>query len=192
MAYSCNLGTGQQVFVDNRGRQTIVTTMGVGPGQQQQSSTGFSTGRWMAPPMLYRTANGFVLQLESETGHHYVQLQGSSMSAMAGPPSLGNAQGMQMQQAMAMPEPSLEPLSHMPAMEPMQPMQPMKMGDMEMQANPMQMRMGNMAMSMGSATSAASAAEHSPASGQKKFCSQCGSAVQPSDRFCSNCGHQLG
>ena len=56
-----------------------------------------------------------------------------------------------------------------PKFQPMPPMTPMA---------PMQMRMGNMEMQMGKPLG-------------RRFCSQCGHGVEPSDRFCPQCGHQL-
>ena len=76
----------------------------------------------------------------------------------------------------------------------------------------MAMSMGNMAMSMGSAqappqeisrqpgaTGQTSASRHETSqdeSGEasekvKRFCAQCGAAIQPNDRFCAYCGAQL-
>lgn len=200
MAYQCNLGNGQQVFVYNQDNQTIVTLSGTLPGQQQQSSSGFSTGKWTALPILYRNAGGFILRIESDRGPHYVQLQGSSMSAVGSTPNLENAQALPMQPAEHPPgatmesmnpmEPMkpMEPMEPMKPMKPMEPMKPMKMGDMEMRMNPMEMRMGNMAMSMGESTP--SKGESTP-SYRQNFCPQCGAPVKENDRFCANCGHRL-
>lgn len=186
MAYLCNLGTGQQVYLENQGTQTIVTIMSGGPGQQQQASSSFSTGRWTEPPTMFRTDKAVILRINSETGQHFVQLQGSSMGVMSQSPSLSNAQQLQVQQTSSavsgqQPMPPMQPMQPMP---PMPPMQPMKMGDMEMSMNPMQMRMGNMEMSMGKSS------DLSEGSG-RHFCTQCGNPVQPSDRFCANCGNRL-
>jgi hypothetical protein len=63
----------------------------------------------------------------------------------------------------------------------MQPMTPMKMGNMQMSANPMTMQMGDMRLSMGNATPPDT----------RKFCTQCGAAINAGDRFCGSCGHQL-
>lgn len=181
MAYLCNLGNGQQVFVDNQDNQTIVTFTGTLPGQQQQSSSGFSTGKWTALPILYRNAGGFILRIDSDRGPHYVQLQGSSMSAMSAPPNLETAEVIPMQTAEPPPVAKMEPMKPMEPMEPMKPMKPMKMGDMEMRMNPMEMRMGNMSMSRGESTP----------SYQQNFCPQCGAPLKENDHFCANCGHRL-
>jgi hypothetical protein len=184
MAYMCNLGNGQQVVVENQDNQTIVTLSGRGPGQQQQASTGFSTGKWTALPVLYREGGGFILRLETDRGPHYVQLQGSSMSAIGTTPHLGNAEVMPLQ-TLDRPQGGtmnpMEPMQPMKPMQPMNPMEPMKMGDMEMRMNPMEMRMGKMNMSMG---------DSSP-SYRQNFCSQCGAPVKENDRFCANCGNRL-
>ncbi len=179
MAYLCNLGTGQQVYLDNQGTQTIVTIMSGGPGQQQQASSGVSTGRWTEPPTVFRTDNGVILRINSETGQHFVQLQGSSMGVMSQSPSLSNAQQLQVQQTSSSasgqqpmqpmkPMEPMQPMQPMQPMEPMKPMQPMKMGDMEMSMNPMQMKMGNMELSMGKS----SASSQSQSGSGRHFCSQ--------------------
>jgi hypothetical protein len=187
MPYVCELGTGQRVYLDNQGGQTLITIASGTPGQQQQSSSGFQTGNWTSPPSIYRTGNGVILKIETARGEHFVQLQGSSMSVMGGTPSLGSAQQMSVQRVSSTPAssmPSMEPMKPMEPMQ-MQPMEPMKMGDMEMNMNPMQMRMGNMEMKMGESSSSSSSS-----SGQR-FCSHCGASVKPDDRFCGSCGHQL-
>ena len=203
MAYTCELGSGQRLYLDNSGAQTAVTLASGSAGQQQQSSSQFTTGTWTAPPALFRTQQGVIVQLTTAQGVHHLQLQGNQLGMMSQSPALGNAQQMQMSsgvampgnamppmQPMASPQP-MQPMSPMEPMQPMTPMQPMKMGDMEMSANPMQMRMGNMAMQMGNTASSSAASSSAASAGKAKFCSQCGTPVQPSDRFCSNCGHQL-
>ncbi|ACK64251.1 conserved hypothetical protein [Rippkaea orientalis PCC 8801] len=176
MVYACELGNSQTVYLNNQGNQTTITVASVGVGQQQQSSTSFLTGQWLSPPQLYRTGNGVILKITTATGESYIQLQGNNISLMGRTPGLGNAQQMQIHQVTNIPNtmPSMQP------MEPMQPMQAIKMGDMQMNMNPMEMRMGNMQMKMG---------EHPQPSPQ--FCSQCGAKVQGGDRFCSSCGHRL-
>ncbi|WP_204139339.1 zinc-ribbon domain-containing protein [Halomicronema sp. CCY15110] len=211
MAYTCELGSGQRLYLENVGEQTAVTLASGSAGQQQQSGSQFPTGTWTAPPELFRTQQGVVIQLTTAQGTHHLQLQGNQLGVMSQSPALGNAQQMQMSSGVAMPGnamppmqpmgatqpmPPMSPMQPMEPMQPMQPMQPMKMGNMEMNANPMQMRMGNMAMQMGNAASSSAASSNTASSGaaspgKAKFCSQCGTAVQPSDRFCANCGHQL-
>jgi hypothetical protein len=183
MAYVCELGAGQQVYLDNLGTQTVVTSTCSSSGQQQQSSSSFLTGAWISPPLLFSTPQGTIIKLVTDRGEYHIQVQGHSMGLMGSPVSLGQAQQMQVRQTTAMPEPVMRPME---AMQPMQPMQPMQMGNMSMNANPMEMRMGDMEMRM-PGIAAPPAAE--PAT--RRFCSQCGSAIAPEDRFCSHCGHRL-
>jgi zinc-ribbon domain len=195
MAYACELGTGQRIYLDHQGTQTIVTTMSGGPGQQQQSSTGFHTGSWTAPPEIFQTTGGAVLKITTAQGEHFIYIQGSSMQVMGGTPSLSGSQQMQVQQVASVPTSSLPPMEpmkpmdmggmQMSPMKPMEPMKPMKMGGMQM--NPMEMRMGDMEMRMGSPTASSTPNTPNP----RRFCSQCGTAVEPEDRFCSSCGHRL-
>lgn len=177
MAYVCEIGTGQRVYLENQGTQTIVTTASTSPGQQQQSSHSFATGSWTVTPESFHTGNGIVLKITSSQGQYFIQLQGSSMRVMGEPPSLQGSQQVQLQQVDRTPTTSMSPMQ---PMKPIEPMQPRKMGDMEMKMNPMQMRIGSMEMQMGA-----------PDASKSRFCSQCGTQVSPSDRFCSACGHRL-
>ncbi|MGC9502783.1 zinc ribbon domain-containing protein [Baaleninema sp.] len=189
MAYVCELGSNQRVYLDNRGTQTVVTTVSSGAGQQQQSSSGFDTGAWTSPPMMYRTPDGVVLQVRTERGDRTIQIQGQQMQSQ----TAAQPERIPLNEVDEMPaasEPSMEPMKPMEPMQPMQPMQPMKMGDMEMNANPMEMRMGNMEMKMGSPPSMGGQTGGQTGS-QRRFCSQCGAPVQAGDRFCGSCGNRL-
>ncbi|MBE9169248.1 zinc ribbon domain-containing protein [Pleurocapsales cyanobacterium LEGE 06147] len=176
MAYVGELDTGQKIYLENQGTQTLITSIFSGSGQQQQSSNSISTGSWTAEPEMYKTSNGVIVEITTAGGKYCVQIQGSSMSVMNETPSLSKERQMQMRQVES------TPASSMP---PMEPMKPMKMGDMEMKMNPMEMRMGNMQMRMGSSTS------DEIHQSKRRFCSQCGESVHPNDRFCSSCGHRL-
>lgn len=178
MAYICDLGSGSQVYLDNQGTQTMITISYHLPGQQQQSSSSLSTGIWTADPEAYQTPTGIVLKITTAQRTQFFGLQGNRVGAIAQSPALETAQPMQVQQIETMPS------SPMPSMQPMQPMQPMTMGNMQMSMDPMEMHMGNMEMRMGSAAPA------TPATG-KRFCTQCGTQTDPSDRFCASCGHAL-
>ncbi|MGI0493152.1 zinc ribbon domain-containing protein [Alkalinema pantanalense CENA528] len=136
--------------------------------------------------------------------------QTATMTGMQPMPGMQPIPEMQPMPGMQ-PIPEMQPMKSMPGMQPMQPMQPMRMGDMQMNSNPMEMRMGNMEMRMGNPTANASVSSASAASNvsssvsssvastgsssaelnAKRFCTQCGNAVQPTDRFCASCGHQL-
>lgn len=176
MAYVCEFRNGQTVYLDNQGTRTIVTTVNQTPGQQQQSSNGFQTGNWTATPQIHPIASGVIIKLTTDQGEHYLQVQGSSMGMIQSSPDLEQSPQLPLEEVDHL------PTANLPSMQPMKPMQPMKMGNMEMNMNPMEMKMGNMEMKMGS---------HPTSSGKRQFCSQCGSAIKPDDRFCSSCGHQL-
>ena len=202
MAYLCELETGQRVYLDNQGTQTIVTISSSQPGQQQQASNSMATGAWTAPPEAYRTGAGAVFKISTAQGDQFIQIQGSSVGVMGAIPPLGGAQPMQVQQTATLPTPTAQPMRPMEPMQsvqpmqpmepmqpvqPMQPMEPMQMGDMQMSSNPMEMRMGNMEMRMGSQSAA-----QQPAAKPRQFCNQCGAKLEPGDRFCSSCGNALG
>ncbi|MCX5963097.1 MAG: zinc ribbon domain-containing protein [Cyanobacteria bacterium] len=197
MIYSCDLPSGQTLYLENQGEMTNATVLMKQSGQQQQSGSSVMTGAWQIPPQVFLMGGGAVVRLTTARGVWSLMVQGMGLSVQSGVVEVGDQ---------VMP---LTPLSQMPnvasssfSMQPMQPMQPMTM-------NPMQMQMGNMGMSMGGASSqasssvsegnsvgngAASPSRDSPgkASSNVKFCSQCGTGVKVGDRFCSSCGHSLG
>lgn len=174
MAYIGNIGTDQQVRVENRETQTVVSLVGSGLSQQQSQRNSFTTGSWVLPPTLFRTTNGYVLRIEGTQSQIFVGLQAGGMSTLETAPSLVDTDVLPLEQVAAEAHSTPQPLD---SMQPMQPMQPMEMKPME----PMQMQMGNMRMQMGGPE---------PKSA-KRFCSQCGHAVDQSDRFCSDCGNRL-
>ena len=188
--YLGNLGSGQQVYLENQGTQTIVTLFSSSPGQQQSQSNSFQTGFWVQPPALFRTASGVILQIHTQSGNHFVRLQTSGMTSVNETPSLSNAENIPLQQteknpASTMPSmPPMQPMEPMKPMEPIKPMEPLRMGNMEMQMSPrMQMRMGNMELQM------PPLGTETPAKGG--FCTQCGNQLSAEDKFCGKCGHQV-
>ncbi|KAM3110779.1 zinc-ribbon domain-containing protein [Phormidesmis sp. 146-33] len=174
MAYLCDLGTGQQLRVENQGTQTIVTLTSSSTGQQQSQQSSVQTGEWQLPPTLFRTATGLILRIEAAQGHTFISLQSNSISLLKGLPSMVKADVLPLQQT--------SDSAPFKPMEPMKPLEPMKMGNMQMKSSPMEMRMGNMQMKMGNSSTIPST---------KRFCSQCGERVGVSDRFCAHCGSQL-
>ncbi|WP_275993834.1 zinc ribbon domain-containing protein [Argonema antarcticum] len=176
IAYIGDLGSGQQVYIENQEPQTAITLISSSPGQQQSQSSSFQTGTWTKPPALFRSATGFVLQIEGTEGSRFVRLQANGISSFSETPSLSNAEVIPLQQVEKSPQPPMQP------MKPMEPMKPI--GDMEMRMSPnMEMRMGNMEMRMGSVEEETAAT--------KRFCTECGKVVGEVDRFCTHCGHRL-
>jgi hypothetical protein len=184
MAYIGNLGTGQQLHIENQGTQTRVTLTSRSTGQQQSQSSSFETGNWSVPPTLFRTPAGFILRIESTSGQCFVQIQANSLSTMPSPPPLAHADTITLDRVADTSTSSQQSMQFTPMepMKPMEPLPPLKMGDMEMRMNPMEMRMGNMELRMG---------EKSPTQSGQRFCSQCGQSVKSGDRFCGSCGHRL-
>lgn len=193
MAYTCDLGPGQSLYLENNGEQTAIVLSSSGMGQQQQSTNQFITGTWTAPPELYQAQQSIVIKLQTAQGTHYLQLQGNQLSVISQAPSLDHAQPIPMTAGASASSNSQPSITPMPPMAPLHPMKPMKMGDMEMHAQPMEMRMGNMTLRMNdsSAGDNRQATSHSTTQSKTNFCSQCGTPVQPHDRFCANCGHRL-
>ncbi|WP_448604896.1 zinc ribbon domain-containing protein [Thermoleptolyngbya sp.] len=191
MAYVTDLGAGQRLWIESRDRLTVFTLLSASAGQQQSQRMSIETGTWAARPQVFRTAGSVVVQLDTENGLRFVQVQGSQVQSLNGVPVLSGAEVLPVQETTEDPMQPLPPMEPMKPMEPMQPLppmppmgsgQPLQMGDMAMCLNPMQMKMGRLEMRMGSA-------ESQP---QQRFCTQCGSAVQMGDRFCAQCGHRLG
>ncbi len=162
MAYRCDRTANTQLYLDHQGTQTSVTLVNTHPGGQQQSSSSFHTGAWIAAPEVFATPEGVVIELKTAAGKRWIQVQGTQMAMISTAPTLQHPIPLQW-------------------VQPMEPMKPMQMGNMEMGFSPMTMKMGNMEMKMGT-----------PATSLQKFCSQCGASVKPEDRFCSSCGHRLG
>lgn len=180
MAYKTQLGTSQQLYIDNQGEQTLLTLVSSSANQQQSQRSAFPTGEWLMPPALFRLGAAFVLRVESAQGPSFFGIQGQSISALATPPSLKNAEVMPLQQvseaeAAQQNSVSFSPMEPMQPMQPIKPIEPMKMGNMEM-------RMGNMEMRMPGQT---------PQKSPTQFCPQCGESVGERDRFCRHCGYRL-
>ena len=171
MVMYSELPTGQRLYLDNQGIQTIVTLASGASGQQQQSSSSFTTGVWTKEPEIQITPQGVIVNIITATGNHSVHIQGTSIS-LSSPNAFAASQSSQSS--------SVSPAPMAP-MTPMTPMTPMKMGNMSMNLSPMAMEMGDMKMSMGDAKTVS----------KTRFCSQCGAKVAATDRFCSSCGHQL-
>jgi hypothetical protein len=201
MAYQLELQAGQTLVLDNRGTQTVITLASHGPGQQQQASQSLTTGTWISPPEAYRTAEGVLIRLRTAEGDRILQIQQQQIRVLNQIPLGLNLQAIPLQERESV-APAMQPMKPMQPMQ-MQPMQPMgklSMGDMHMSLDPMEMRMGDMTLSMGSSSASNPASDTSPTSppepadpsaSQRRFCSQCGARVQPSDRFCASCGHSL-
>lgn len=184
MVYGGELGNGQQIYLSNQGDQTTITLVRSGIGQQQQASSSFHTGAWVAPPVILRTPQGFRVRLQTAMGEQYVVIQGDRMGMSASAFTSGTAEMLPLQPLEVSESVGINPMEPMPSLEPMP---PLKMGNMQMRMNPMEMKMGNMAMKMGPPLSQAATVKGTP-----QFCSQCGARVKSSDRFCCHCGHELG
>ncbi|MBE9136815.1 zinc ribbon domain-containing protein [Nodosilinea sp. LEGE 07088] len=185
MPYQYDFGPGQRLYLDNSGDITTITLASGSAGQQQQSSTQVQTGPWVEMPQIAKAGSGAIVRCITPQGTFIWQVQGMQIAA-AQATAWPADQAQPMQPVVAMPPPAMQP---MPPMQPMAPMQmgdmqmgDMQMGDMQMSANPMTMRMGNMTLGMEKTAA--------PTPSAQKFCTQCGAAVEPSDRFCGSCGHQ--
>jgi len=155
MPYVSELGTGQLVYLENQGEQTIFTIVNSSAGQQQQSSNSFTTGTWTAPPQILQTSTSVLLKIFTTRGEQVIQIRGNSTTVRT------DAKILPLEEIESIPTVNLEP---------MQPMKPMNMGGMSL-------KMGNMEMSMGNTDSTTkrfcSNCGTSVKSGDR-FCSSCG------------------
>ena len=188
MTYLANLGVNQQLYIENRGSQTLLTLISSSSGQQQSQSSSLETGSWTAPPSLFRTNGSFLLRIDSAKGQHFIQIQASGFNSLDTAPSLTNADVISLEKVSETATSSQNSLEFEPMkpMQPMKPMKPMKLGDMSMGVNPMEMRMGNMYMRMPQDSTTESSSQSN-----QHFCTQCGNSVKAGDRFCGHCGHKL-
>ncbi len=191
MAYVCDLGNGQRLYLDTQELQTIVTIASSSVGQQQQATNNLQTGAWTSSPEVYRTFEGIVVKLQTANGNQFIQIQGSSMGLATSAPALSQAEQLPTQQTHVPDSPMqpIQPMEPMKPIQPIQPMEPMTMEPMQMNLKPMEMKMGDMEMRMG-AMSAGSTNAATPTP-TRQFCSQCGASIKPSDRFCASCGHKI-
>ncbi|ELR96380.1 zinc ribbon domain-containing protein [Gloeocapsa sp. PCC 73106] len=119
MPYVSQLGTGQQVYLDNQGDNTIFTIVSSSPGQQQQASNTFTTGPWTSPPEILQTPSSIMVKIYTAKGEQTLQVHGNNMSMVNA--NLNNTQKLRIQEIDSMPRPIMSP------MKPMEPMKPMKM-----------------------------------------------------------------
>jgi NADH pyrophosphatase NudC (nudix superfamily) len=199
-AYRCELASNQVLYLSNEGAMSAITLVSSSAGQQQQSSSHFTTGQWVAPPALYCLDSVNLVIIATAQNTYYLHIQGNQTQLSTGP--LPASLAAQLSQAQPAPM-QREPAPAAPSMPPMKPMSPMR--PMQMHRNPMSMSMGDMQMSMGEmhtaqssshssthgSTHSSTAASEADAAKVKRFCAQCGSAVQPGDRFCAYCGDRL-
>jgi hypothetical protein len=51
-------------------------------GQQQNQSTGFTTGGWSKPPELFRTRENLALRVEGKNGVQFIGVHGDQIESM--------------------------------------------------------------------------------------------------------------
>ena len=179
MAYVGELRAGSSIYIENQEHQTTVTAVISLPGQQQQTSHSLTTGRWTTSPELFCSPQGAVIKVSTAQGHYYLQVQNQRIGQVETMPSPQTLEPIPLQQVVQAPTTNMPPMPSMP---------PLEMGNMSMNMQPMQMHMGNMHMSVGTASTATYS---SSTPNSNKFCRQCGTAIEATDKFCANCGHRL-
>jgi hypothetical protein len=92
MAYACDIGNGQRLLVQNDGDNTQVALSSSDSGQEQNQSTGFSTGKSSKAPELLRISENLVLRLESKSGVEFIGVHGNQIESMRSEPALENAE----------------------------------------------------------------------------------------------------
>jgi len=144
-AYKYDITPHQTLYIGGQGLMTVIILQSGGPGQQQQSSQQFSTGKWTAVPLLYALSDRSIVIISTLQETYTLQIQGSQTQMSAG--ALSGALEALISQTAPSPLQKINsmPEATMPSMQPMAPMQPMNMT-----MKPMSMNMGNMGMTMAS------------------------------------------
>ena len=119
MTYAYDLENGQRLLVQNAGDDTNVALSSGDSGQQQNQSTGFSTGKWSKAPELFRISEKLVLRIESKSGVKVISIDGNQIESMRSEPDLKNAEKLTLKE-------SDENIARMKPMEPIKPMEPME------------------------------------------------------------------
>jgi hypothetical protein len=185
MMYLAHLNPNQQLTLENKGSQTLITLTSSSSGQQQSQSSSLETGNWTTPPTLFQNNNNFILRIDTVNGQHFIQLQSNNFNTLTTTPSLMNAEIIPFQKVAPQTTSTQSSISFQP-LQPLEPMKPMQLNDMSMNINPMEMRMGNMYLRMPS-----NSQQESTSTSKQHFCTQCGNLVKIGDRFCANCAHKL-
>lgn len=124
MGLKATLADGQHLLVENKEGQTHITLHSGGDGSKQSQGDSFQTGEWSKTPILSKTKDGFVLQIEADGKSHYFQLQNNAIDQLDNAPSLDGAENVSLEKAsdeeIAKSKP--EPMKPMTPMEPMKPM----------------------------------------------------------------------
>jgi len=127
MSLKATLADGQQLLVENKEGQTHITLHSGGDGSKQSQGDSFQTGEWSKTPVLSKTKDGFVLQIEADGKTHSFQLQNNAIDQLDNVPSLAGAEDVSLEKAsdeeIAKSKP--EPMKPMTPMKPMEPMKPM-------------------------------------------------------------------
>ncbi|MBM3458395.1 MAG: hypothetical protein FJX77_07675 [Armatimonadetes bacterium] len=187
--FQAELSPGVVVTVTNAGEQTQISLVGSAPGQQQAQQTGFTSGRWSAPPRLFRYGSGFALRLTAPKGPAVVEISARGIEGLTWIPELSGEIPMSEK-----PDPPtgvgfrhwepLPPLAPLPGLAPME----MRMGG----GMVMQMGVGAGEVSLGDARPpAAPTSDPAAPAAEKRFCTACGRARASEDRFCGGCGARL-
>ncbi|AFY93202.1 hypothetical protein [Chamaesiphon minutus] len=79
MRYHWELDSGHQISIDNQGAQTVITVLQSSVGQQQHTSSSFTTGTWSVPPEMTLTPTGGLVKIITASGESSVQIQGNSI-----------------------------------------------------------------------------------------------------------------
>ena len=130
MHYSCDLGDGRQLHLDNDGGHTSVTLASGGESQRQSQGQGFDTGEWSEAPAAFRIQGEVVVRLNTAKGPQFLGVKGDAIRHLDQAPDVANAENLALKES---PKPAgmkpMEPMKPMRPMEPMKPMRPMGGGN---------------------------------------------------------------
>jgi hypothetical protein len=125
MAYSCDIGNGQHLLVQNDGDNTQVAVSSGGSGKQQHQSAGFTTGEWSKPPELFRNRENLFLRLQGKNSVGFIGVHGDQIESMRSEPDLKNAERLALKESDEKIV-RMKPMKPMETMKPMEPMKPLK------------------------------------------------------------------
>lgn len=119
MAYQAKLRGGQTLVLENDGEGTAIR---LSRGGQSQGSS-VTTGEWKAPPTLFQTTDGAVVEIHTGDGSVYFQIGDGRLHSLSDAPDVEDAESLELEAvADGTGEKGMKPMA---GIEPMKPMKPM-------------------------------------------------------------------
>jgi hypothetical protein len=130
MTYKGKLQSGEELLVQNDGKQTRIEVHGGADSTAHASqSSSFDSGEWKGTPKLWALEEGAVLQIETEQSSEFFKIAEGGIWHLETAPDLQGVKSLELVESdETMGGVSLEPLPQMKPLEmkPMEPLKPMK------------------------------------------------------------------